>query len=169
MTFRAPPGDGGDRTARRAGPRLDRALKKVTRKGGHVVLLDCTLIRARRRTGTDERRNYSGKRKCHGLLFLALTDDKGRLLWLSAASPGRSSEVTTARCNKLVERLRAHELGAIGDLGFTGLDDDVDNPVVITDYKASRTKPLTSAKKQVSKLIASVRGVCEHAFANLEN
>ncbi|WP_217130071.1 transposase family protein [Streptomyces sp. AC558_RSS880] len=149
--------------------RLDRALKKVTRKGGHVVLIDGTLIRTRRRTGKDNRRNYSGKHKAHGLLFLALTDDRGRLLWISAARPGRSSEITTARYNKLVERLRATELGAIGDLGFTGLDDNPDDPVVITGYKAARTKPLTSAKKQVNKLIASVRAVCEHAFAHLKN
>ncbi|MEU0028954.1 transposase family protein [Streptomyces sp. NPDC006335] len=71
--------------------------------------------------------------------------------------------------NKLVERLRAHELGAIGDLGFTGLDDDVDNPVVITGYTTVRTAPLTPAKKQVNKLMASVRAVCEHAFAHLKN
>ncbi|WP_438828245.1 hypothetical protein [Streptomyces mirabilis] len=30
-------------------PRLDRALKKIARKGGVVVLLDGTLIRTRRR------------------------------------------------------------------------------------------------------------------------
>ncbi|QUW84487.1 transposase [Streptomyces mirabilis] len=149
--------------------RLERALKKVIRTGGHVVLIDGTLIRTRRRTGADNRRNYSGKHKAHGLLFLALTDHKGRLLWLSAARPGRSSEITTARYNKLVERLRAVELGAIGDLGFVGLDDDPDNPVVITGYKAARTKPLIPAKKQVNKLIASVRAVCEHAFAHLKN
>ncbi|UQA91412.1 transposase family protein [Streptomyces halobius] len=150
-------------------PRLDRALKKVTRKGGHVVLFDGTLIRTRRRTGADNRRNYSGKHKAHGLLFLALTDDKGRLLWLSAARPGHSSEITTARYNRFVEQLRAHKLGAIGDLGFTGLDNDPNNLVVITGYKAARTKPRTPAKKQVNKLIASVRAVCEHAFAHLKN
>ncbi|MGW7426158.1 transposase family protein [Streptomyces sp. NPDC054813] len=132
-------------------------------------LIDGTLIRTRRRTGADNRRNYGGKHKAHGLLFLALTDHKGRLLWLSAARPGRSSEITTARYNKLVERLRAVELGAIGDLGFVGLDDDPDNPVVITGYKAVRTKPLIPAKKQVNKLIASARAVCEHAFAHLKN
>lgn len=80
--------------------RLDPALKKVTRKGGHVVLLDGTLIRTQRRTGADNRRNYSDKHKAHSLLFLALTDDKGKLSWLSAARLGpRSSEITTARCN----------------------------------------------------------------------
>jgi hypothetical protein len=45
------------------------------------------------------------------------------------------------------------------------LDDEPDNPVVITGYKAVHTEPLTPAKKQVNKLIASVRAVCEHTFA----
>ncbi|WUO68870.1 hypothetical protein OHT68_01560 [Streptomyces canus] len=40
-------------------PRLERALKKIARTGGGVVLLDGTLIRTRRRTGTQNRKNYS--------------------------------------------------------------------------------------------------------------
>jgi hypothetical protein len=115
-------------------PRLDRALKKIARTGGGVVLLDGTLIRTRRRTGTANRKNYSGKHKCHGLLVIALTDDRGRLLWVSAARPGRSSEITACRHDQLTAKLRAAGLGAIADLGFVGLDDsgpDTD-PTVIT-------------------------------------
>ncbi|MCY0932425.1 hypothetical protein OTB20_41045 [Streptomyces sp. H27-H1] len=41
-------------------PRLDRALKKLARQGGEVVLIDGTLIRTRRRSGKADRRNYSG-------------------------------------------------------------------------------------------------------------
>jgi len=41
-------------------PRLDRALKKIARGGGEVVLLDGTLIRTRRRSGQANRKNYSG-------------------------------------------------------------------------------------------------------------
>ncbi len=82
------------------------------------------------------------------------------------STPGRSSPRDSARSST---RASSHELGAVGDLGFTGLDDDPDNPVVITGYKAARTKPLTPAKKQVNRLIASVRAVCEHAFAHLKN
>ncbi|WP_327312733.1 sensor histidine kinase [Streptomyces sp. NBC_01235] len=36
------------------------------RKVGHIVLLDGTPIRTRRRTGADNRRDYSGKHKVHG-------------------------------------------------------------------------------------------------------
>ncbi|MEK0099020.1 transposase family protein [Streptomyces sp. A475] len=72
-----------------------------------MVLLDGTLVRTRRRTGAANRRNYSVKHKAHGLLFLALTAELGRrLVWISAARPGRSSEITTARHNKLIEHLR---------------------------------------------------------------
>ncbi|CAL9329123.1 transposase family protein [Streptomyces sp. enrichment culture] len=122
-------------------PRLDRALKKIARSGGVVVLLDGTLIRTHRRTGKDDRKNYSGKHKAHGLLFLALTDEKGNLIWISAAKPGRSSEITTARRTKITEHLREAGLGALADLGFVGLDDKPDDPVILTGRKATPQPP----------------------------
>ncbi|WP_433382566.1 hypothetical protein [Streptosporangium sp. CA-115845] len=73
----------GDMAAR--APRPDRALKKITKAGGEAVLIDGTLIRTRRRSGNDNRKNYSGKHKTHGLLFLAITDTAGNLLWISAS------------------------------------------------------------------------------------
>ncbi|TLQ47845.1 transposase family protein [Streptomyces marianii] len=152
-------------------PRLDRALKKIARKGGGVVLLDGSVIRTRRRTGAENRKNYSGKNKCHGLLVTALTDDRGRLLWVSAARPGRTSEITACRHDKLTAHLRAAGLGAIADLGFVGLDDsgpDAD-PAVITGYKAARNRPLTRGQKLSNKALAAVRAPVEHGFAHLKN
>jgi hypothetical protein len=149
-------------------PRLDRALKKIAAKGGVVVLLDGTLIRTRRRTGEEDRPNYSGKHKAHGLLFLALTDEKGNLIWISSAAPGRSSEITTARRNKITAQLRKAGLGAIADLGFVGLDDDPDNPVIITGRKAARGKPLTAAQKEANRLVSRERAANEHGFGNLK-
>ncbi|WP_443063948.1 transposase family protein [Streptomyces sp. NBC_00376] len=61
--------------------------------------------------GTPTRPNYSGKHKAHGLLFLALTDERGNLVWISAAKPGRCSEITTARHNKITAHLREAGLG----------------------------------------------------------
>ncbi|MFJ2034122.1 transposase family protein [Streptosporangium sp. NPDC087985] len=60
-------------------------------------------------------------------------------------------------------------LGALADLGFVGLDDDGDNPVVITGRKATRGKPFTVAQKQVNQLIASERAPVERGFADLKN
>ncbi|MEU9298657.1 hypothetical protein [Streptomyces sp. NPDC048266] len=50
-------------------PRLDRALKKIAKQGGEVVLIDGTLIPTQRCTGKAD--NYSGKHRRHGLHFLA--------------------------------------------------------------------------------------------------
>ncbi|MFG2311491.1 transposase family protein [Streptomyces sp. NPDC048566] len=152
-------------------PRLDRALKRIARKGGGIVLLDGSLIRTRRRTGTDNRKNYSGKHKCHGLLVIALTDNNGRLLWVSAVRPGRTSEITACRHDKFTAHLRAAGLGAIADLGFIGLDHsnpDAD-PAVITGYKAARNRPLTRSQKLSDKALAAVRAPVEHGFAHLKN
>lgn len=151
-------------------PRLDRALKKIARKGGVVVLLDGTLVRTRRRTGVDNRKNYSGKHKAHGLLFLALTDEKGNLIWISAAKPGRSSEIKAARHNKITGHLREAGLGALADLGFVGLDDDPDDhPVIITGRKATRNHKLTDAEKEANRLVSRERAANEHGFANLKS
>ncbi|MFB7336081.1 transposase family protein [Streptomyces adustus] len=149
-------------------PRLDRALRKIARSGGVVVLLDGTLVRTIRRTGADNRKNFSGKHKAHGLLFLALTDEKGNLIWISAARPGRSSEITAARHNKITGRLREAGLGALADLGFVGLDEDPDDPVVITRRKATRNHRLTDAEKEANHLLNRERAAVEHGFANLK-
>nr|BFD94099.1 IS5/IS1182 family transposase [Kitasatospora sp. Xyl93] len=150
-------------------PRLDRALRRITRTGGVVVLLDGTLVRTRRRTGDENRSNYSGKHKAHGLLFLALTDERGNLLWISASKPGRSSEITTARHNKITAHLRDAGLGALADLGFVGLDDDPGDPVIITGRRATRGHPLTAAQKEANRLVSRERAANEHGFAGLKN
>ncbi len=79
-------------------PRLDRALKKIARKGGVVVLLYGTLVRTRRRTGDENRPNYSGKHKAHGLLFLALTCQGS---FGSRCSAGAGAARTRARHGRL--------------------------------------------------------------------
>ncbi|MFC7310872.1 transposase family protein, partial [Streptomyces monticola] len=109
--------------------------------------------------------------KCHGLLVVALTDENGRLLWISAARPGRTSEITACRHDKLTARLREAGLGAIADLGFVGLDDSTPDadPAVITGYKAAKNRPLTRAQKLSNRALAAVRAPAEHGFAHLKN
>ncbi|WP_406336775.1 transposase family protein [Streptomyces sp. NBC_00203] len=60
-------------------------------------------------------------------------------------------------------------IGAIADPGFLGLDDDPDNPVIITGYRAARGRRLTAAQKEANKLVARERAANEHGFADLKN
>jgi hypothetical protein len=155
-------------------PRLDRALAKIPKCGGEVVLIDGALIPTCRRTGKANRPNYSGKHKRHGLHFLALTDERGRLIWISAARPGRTHDATAARHDHIVDHLKAAGLGALADLGFLGVDkpddpDDPDDQVIITGYKATRYRKLTNGQKTANKVIAAGRAPVEHGFAHLKN
>jgi hypothetical protein len=150
-------------------PRLDRALKKIAKQGGELVLIDGTLIRTRRRTGRADRRNYSGKHRSHGLHFLALTDERGRLIWISAARPGSTHDITAARHDHILAHLRAAGLGALADLGFRGLDNDILAPVIVTGYIATRTHKLTPGEKEANRVLAVGRAPVEHGFAHLKN
>ncbi|MFE0042660.1 transposase family protein [Streptomyces albireticuli] len=149
--------------------RLDRALKKVAKQGGEVVLIDGTLIRTQRRSGRADRRNYSGKHRSHGLHFLALTDEKGRLIWISAARPGRTHDNTAARHDHILAHLRAAGLGALADLGFRSLDNNVRAPVIVTGFAASRAHKLTPGQKTANRALAVGRAPVEHGFAHLKN
>lgn len=151
-------------------PRLDRVLKKIKRRGGEVVLIDGTLVPTLRRTGADNRRHYSGKHHRHGLHFLALTDEKGRLIWISAARPGRTHDAKAARHDRIVEHLKAAGLGALADLGFIGVDkpDNPDDLVIVTGYKATRAHKLTPGQKQANQTLAAARAPVEHGFADLK-
>lgn len=139
-------------------PRLDRALKKITNCGGELVLIEGTLIPTQRRTGKADRPNYSGKHHRHGLHFLALTDDRGRLLWISTARPGRTHDITAARRDCILDHLRAAGLGAMADLGFLGLDDNPDDPTVVTGFKATRTRKLTTGQKEANRVPGGAGG-----------
>jgi hypothetical protein len=150
-------------------PRLDRALAKITRQGGEVVLLDGTLIPTRRRSGTANRKNYNGKHKKHGLLFLALTDETGNLIWISSARRGAASEITTARHDHLAGHLRTAGLGALAGLGFTGLDPDPEDPVIITGCKSTRASKTTPAQRQANQALSAARAPVEHGFSDLKN
>ena len=150
-------------------PRLDRALAKIKNQGGEAVLLDGTLIPTRRRSGTANRKNYNGKHKKHGLLFLALTDQAGNLAWISSARRGAASEIRAARHDHLAARLRTAGLGALADLGFTGLDPCPDDPVIITGWKSTRAGKTTPAQRQANQALSAARAPVEHGFSDLKN
>ncbi|WP_246508852.1 transposase family protein [Actinocrinis puniceicyclus] len=150
-------------------PRLDRALKKIKAAGGAYVLLDGTLVRTTRRSGPDNRPTYSGKHKSQGLLFLALTDERGNLVWISKARRGAHSEIKATRYDKIEQHLKAADLGALADLGFVGVNQDNQDPIVITGYKSSKNNKPTAGQKQANQLIAAARAPNEHGFAGLKS
>jgi hypothetical protein len=70
-----------------------------------------------------------------------------------------------------VPTLECHDgagLGALADLGFLGLDKDCNDQVVVTGYKATRARKLTTGQKTANRIIAAGRAPVEHGFAHLK-
>ncbi|MEE1831842.1 transposase family protein [Streptomyces sp. SP17KL33] len=137
----------------------------ITLLDAQAPRLDGTLIPTLRSTGRAARRNYSGEHRHHGLHFLALTDENGRLIWISAARPGRTHDITAARHDHALAHLRAAGLDALADLGFRGLDNDVRDPVIVTGFTARRAHELTPGQKDANRVLAVGRAPVEHGFA----
>ena len=87
----------------------------------------------------------------------------------SPARRGAASEITAARHDHLAARLRAAGLGALADLGFTGLDPDPGDPVIITGWKSTATRKTTPAQRQANQALAAARAPVEHGFSDLKN
>ncbi|MFH8468361.1 transposase family protein [Streptomyces sp. NPDC017991] len=76
---------------------------------------------------------------------------------------------TAARHDRSLAHLRAAGLGALADLGFRGLDNDVRDSVIITGFHASRTHKLTPGQKTANQVLAIACASVEHGFAYLKN
>ncbi|MFD7105850.1 transposase family protein [Streptomyces celluloflavus] len=103
------------------------------------------------------------------MYFLALTDEKGRLVWISAARPGRTRDNPAARHDHILTHLRAVDLGALAGLGFRGLDNDIRDSMIVTGYPASRTHKLTPGQKEANRVLAVGHAPAEHGSAHLKN
>ncbi|MFF5536361.1 transposase family protein [Streptomyces cinerochromogenes] len=92
-----------------------------------------------------------------------------RQIWISAARPGRTHDNTAARHDHVVTHLRAAGLGALADLGFRGLDNDIRDPVIVTGLTATRAHKLTTGQRVANRVLATGRVPVEHGFAHLKN
>ncbi|MDX2908749.1 hypothetical protein [Streptomyces griseiscabiei] len=99
-----------------------------------------------------------------GQVGIALTNDNGRLLWVSDVRPGAPRRAQPVGTTSSLPT-RAAGLGAIADLD--GSDPDAD-PAVIIGYKTARNRPLIRSQKLSNKALAAGRTPVEHGFVHLK-
>ncbi|MGW0765245.1 transposase family protein [Streptomyces sp. NPDC002676] len=145
-------------------PRLDRALKKIARRAGEVVLIDGTPIPTQRRTARTTPASPPRPARPRA-------DRRARPSGVDIGRPARPHprHHRPARHDLILAHLRAAGLGALADLGFLGRDDDGDDPVVVTGFKATRVRRLASAEKEASRVLAAGRVPVERGFAHRKN
>ncbi|MFB9349546.1 transposase family protein [Streptomyces heliomycini] len=86
-----------------------------------------------------------------------------------APAGDHTHDITAARHDHVLARLRAAGLGALADLGFRGLDNDVCDPVIVTGFAATRAHKFTPGQKTANRVLATGRAPVEHGFAPLKD
>jgi DDE superfamily endonuclease len=107
-------------------------------------------------------RHYSGKHKRHGVNVQTICAPDGRLLWASAALPGKVNDITAARRHHHLPGKISNLLGLLGDLGYLGLDG------VATGFRRPRGGQLTPAQQAANRFHAALRCLGERGNAQLK-
>ncbi|MDL4818642.1 transposase family protein [Actinomadura opuntiae] len=141
-------------------PKLTAALRKATKEGLHLLVLDGTLIACDRVRA--DRPYYSAKHRCHGMNIQVIAGPHGTIVWTSGAMPGRTHDLTAARVWGILRELDNAGIITLADKGYQGAEASV----VITPYKG-RNKP--ESQKQANRSHAKLRGPGERANAQLKS
>jgi hypothetical protein len=141
---------------------------------GVKLRIDGTEVPVRRpRAGRPGRRAFvSGKKKQNTIKPAAISDGRGRLLWLGAFRPGRMHDVTALRTEGIEDLLRRYpEVQAEVDSGYQGLARDFPGQVSAPPKKPRKdAPPEETARWEHQRHQQSSQRICvEHAIAEPSN
>ena len=102
---------------------------------------------------------YSGKKRAHTLKNLLVSDEHGRVLYLSATVEGSMHDKALA---DEMELEFAPDAGLLLDLGFMGYN--AEGALVCLPVKKPRNGELTAFDKLYNQLLASLRVAVEHTI-----
>jgi hypothetical protein len=142
--------------AARYAPSFKQAARLAAKLG--FACLDGTLILIDR-VG-DDRPYYSGKHKRHGVNVQVIAGPTGEVLWVSAALPGSTHDLTAARAHKILKALQAAGLTVLADKGYIGAGGTLIVPV--------KGKNLPDDRHEYNRAHAALRGPAERANAQLK-
>lgn len=127
------------------------------------LLMDVTERQVPRRSDRDaQQEEYSGKKKLHTVKNLAITDPKGKVLFLSSSYEGTVHDKTL--WDDLDIEQTDHNM--LTDLGFIGIEHDFPN--AIFPFKKPRKAELTQVQKEINRIIGKLRVRIEHAFSGIK-
>lgn len=106
--------------------------------------------------------DYSGKKKLHTMKNLAISDEKGYILFISDSYQGSTHD------KSIWDEIdfNFEGLNVLVDLGFLGTEKA--QPNVILPYKKPKNGELTDLQKDINRAIGSARVRIEHAFSGVK-
>src|SRR5438067_3166944 len=99
-----------------------RDLPALLRQTPELAVIVDTFEQRTQRPRRSQRAYYSGKKKAHTLKSQVAADEGGRVVDVGESRPGRWADLKVFRRWGLIGKLIRAGVGALGDLGYVGLD-----------------------------------------------
>lgn len=154
------------RSLQRIEPLVRRALSvtrsiRVTAEEAQALLIDAT-EQPIERPRKNQKRWYSGKKKRHSIKTEIIATEKGRIVAVSASTPGAVHDVKLRRRGPPLPQ-NAH---AYADSGYQGYQKD--HPAIDIPYKKPKGGDLTQEEKEYNNALSRFRVRVEHAIARIK-
>jgi hypothetical protein len=131
-----------------------------------AVIVD-TFEQRSQRPQRRQRAWYSGKKKTHTIKSQVAIDEDGRVVDVGPSRPGRWADLKVFRRSGLVGRLIQAKVGALGDLGYVGLDSISPRLHGATPRRKPRGHERPPEDRRYNRAFARRRIKVEHAIGRL--
>lgn len=119
------------------------------------------------KNATQQKKQYSGKKKRHTVKNIVVSDKKKRILALTKTTNGKEHDYQEFKDKNLAAGIPA-TIRAWVDTGFQGIQKDFPELTVRMPKRASRGHPLTAAEKNKNQQISRKRILAEHAIGGIK-
>jgi hypothetical protein len=131
-----------------------------------AVIVD-TFEQRTQRPRRQQRAYYSGKKKAHTLKSQVAIDEDGHVVDVGASRPGRWADLKVLRRSGLIGKLLRAKVGALGDLGYVGLDGAHPKLHGATPRRKPRGQDRPEGDRRFNRAFARRRIKVEHAIGRL--
>jgi hypothetical protein len=144
-----------------------RDLPALLRETPALAVIVDTFEQRTHRPRRGQRAYYSGKKKAHTLKGQVAVDEDGHVVDVGPSRPGRWADLKVLRRSGLVGKLVRAQVGALGDLGYVGLDGVHPQLRGATPRRKPRGQERPAEDRRYNRAFARRRIVVEHAIGRL--
>ena len=133
------------------------------------IFIDGTERRVQRpKNDKNQKRRYSGKKKCHSRKNIIISNKDKEIMYLSPTKNGRKHDFNLTKREEIPKTIPP-DIEVYLDTGFQGIKDLVKNPdKIFMPKKKPKNGKLTQDEKETNAIIASIRIKVEHTIGGVK-
>lgn len=124
--------------------------------------------RKTQRPSKNQKKKYSGKKRCHTRKNSIISDEDRRVLFVSPTKSGRVHDFTQLLKANILKHLPS-DVTLWLDKGFMGIHEHVSDDIsIMIPHKKPPNRPLTETQKQENRVVSGIRMTIEHAIGGIK-